>query len=319
MTVIRLPDPVPTERNSVVTVGTFDGIHVAHREIIRDVVNRARMREGRSVVVTFDPHPKEVVASARGPVKLLTTLDERIALLDPLGIDLLVVIPFTKEFSRLGSREFYQTYVVGRIGVSEVVVGYDHMFGRDREAGIDDLVHMGKEFGFSVFAVRPFTVDGEPVSSTRIRKALAAGEIERAERMLGAPYILTGDVIAGDRRGASMEFPTANIRPRDEKKVIPGRGVYVVGVTVGAEQKFGMLNIGVRPTVTDGSRETIEVHILDFSGDLYGRSITVSFLRKLRDERRFGSVGELVEQLRRDREESRAYISAFRQSFKNQS
>jgi riboflavin kinase/FMN adenylyltransferase len=271
------------------------------------------------VVVTFDPHPKEVVASARGPVRLLTTLEERIALLGPLGIDLLVVIPFTREFSRLGSREFYQTYVVEGIGVSDVVVGYDHVFGRDREAGIDELVHMGKEFDFSVFAVHQLMADGEPVSSTRIRKALAAGEIERAERMLGSPYNLTGEVVPGDGRGATMGFPTANIRPRNEKKVIPGHGVYLVSVTFGESTRFGMLNIGVRPTVTDGSRETIEVHILDFSGDLNGQHITVSFLRRLRDERRFASMQELVDQLHKDRRQSLIYVTEFRQSTQNNS
>ena len=315
MTIVRLPAQPVHDRNSVVTVGTFDGVHVAHREIVREVVNRAHMREGRSVVVTFDPHPKEVVTSVKGPVKLLTTLEERIASFEPLGVDLLVIIPFTLDFSRLGSHEFYQQYIVEKIGVSEVVVGYDHMFGRNREAGIDELVHMGKEFGFSVFAVAPLAVDGEPVSSTRIRKALAAGDIERSRRLLGASYSLTGDVVGGDRRGgAVLGFPTANIKPRHDKKIIPGNGVYVVSVTVGGQQRFGMLNIGVRPTVTDDAKETIEVHIFDFSGDLYGAPITVSFLRKLREERRFASLQDLVDQLHRDREQSLLYLSEVRHS-----
>ncbi len=309
MIVVRTPSATARNQNSVVTVGTFDGVHVAHREIIRDVVQRARTREGRSVVVTFDPHPKEVVASVKGPVRLLTTLDERIAVLEALGVDLLVVIPFTKEFSRLGSREFYRTYVVEGIGVSEVVVGYDHMFGRDREAGIDELVHMGKEFDFSVFAVHQVMMDGQPVSSTRIRNALAAGDVDHAAGMLGAPYSMTGDVVTGDRRGATIGFPTANIRPLDPRKVVPGRGVYLVSVRIGSETRFGMLNIGVRPTVTDGSTETIEVHILDFSGELYGARLSVSFLRKLREERKFGSVGELKDQLQRDREASRVFVA----------
>jgi riboflavin kinase/FMN adenylyltransferase len=309
MRIVRSLSEISWNKHSVVTVGTFDGIHRAHQEIIREVVNRAHMREGRSVLVTFHPHPKEVVASARGPVKLLMTLDERITLLEQLTVDLLLVIPFTPEFSRLSSREFYEKYVVNGIGVSEVVVGYDHMFGRNREAGIDELVHMGKEFDFSVFAVHAYTVDGETVSSTRIRRALVAGDVEHAARLQGRPYSLTGTVVMGDRRGAVLGFMTANIRPLSEKKVVPAHGVYLVGVTTGDVQRYGMMNIGVRPTIAEGSKETIEVHLFDFSGDLYGKQITVAFLRRLRDERRFSSLQELTEQLQRDREESMRYLS----------
>jgi riboflavin kinase/FMN adenylyltransferase len=311
MRIVRSLSEISWNKQSVVTVGTFDGIHRAHLEIIREVVNRAHMREGRSVLVTFDPHPKEVVASVRGPVRLLMTLDERIALLELLKVDLLFVIPFTLEFSRLSSREFFEQYVVNGIGVSEVVVGYDHMFGRNREAGIDELVHMGKEFDFSVFAVHAYTVDGETVSSTRIRKALVAGDVDRAARLQGRPYSLSGTVIMGDRRGAVLGFPTANIRPLSEQKVVPGHGVYLVEVTTGDMRRYGMMNIGVRPTVAEGSKETIEVHLFDFSGDLYGKQITVTFLRRLRDERRFSSLQELTDQLHLDREESLRYLAEY--------
>jgi len=311
MRVLHSLSEISRDKNSVVTVGTFDGIHRAHQEIIRELVNRARMREGRSVLITFDPHPKEVVASTRGPVRLLTTLEERIALLEPLNVDLIFVIPFTLEFSRLTSEEFYRQYVVNGMGVSEVVVGYDHMFGRDRAAGIDELVHMGRYFDFSVFAVHAYAVDGETVSSTRIRKALSAGDVEHAERLLGRPYTLAGTVVSGDRRGATLGFPTANIQPLSEKKVTPANGVYIVAVTIGSERRYGMLNIGVLPTVTDGKNLTIEVHLFDFSGELYEKEIAVSFLRRLRDERRFSSLGELTDQLHRDREESLRYIASY--------
>jgi len=210
MKVLRSLDRLGHDKNSVVTVGMFDGIHRAHREIVREVVHRARMREGRSVVVTFDPHPKEVVASARGPVQLLSTLDDRIEMLQDLHVDVVLIFKFTPAFSQLTAREFYEDVVAGEIGVSEVVVGYDHMFGRGREAGIQDLVEMGRTLDFSVFAVHPLSVDGAPISSTRIRHALAAGDVEKANAMLGYPFQLGGTIVGGDRRGRTIGFPTAH-------------------------------------------------------------------------------------------------------------
>ncbi len=301
MNVIRSLDSIRYVKNSVVTVGTFDGVHLAHREIIREVVNRARMREGRSVVVTFDPHPKEVVTSARGPVQLLSTLRERIQLFGELQTEDLVIIPFTYEFSRISASTFYQEYVNRIIGVSEVVVGYDHMFGRDREAGARELMALGRSLDFSMFAVHPLTLDGEPISSTRIRKVLSGGDVERAHGMLGYDYPLTGTVVTGDRRGRTLGFPTANLEAEDPRKLIPGNGVYLVAVRVAGQDGFGMMNIGVRPTLTSGEQRVLEVHILDFDREIYGETMTVTFLQRLRDERKFGSLGELVEQLGRDR------------------
>jgi riboflavin kinase / FMN adenylyltransferase len=310
MIVLRSFDTLRREKNSVVSVGTFDGIHLAHQEIIHEVVHRARMREGRSVVVTFDPHPKEVVTSARGPVQLLSTLDERIALLDALHVDVFLVIPFTWEFSRMSAEEFYRSIIDARVGVSEVVVGYDHMFGRDREAGTAALMALGRDLDFSVFAVHPMALESEPISSTRIRRALAAGDVTLAERMLGYPYLISGTVAGGDRRGRTLGFPTANLDPEASKKVVPGNGVYLVRVNVGADQAYGIMNIGVRPTVSAGVQRVIEVHILDFSRDIYGERIAVTFLRRLRDEKKFGSVQELVEQLNTDREHAYRTISS---------
>ena len=311
MKIVRSSKELVKDRNSVVTVGTFDGVHLAHQEIIRDVVNRARVREGRSVVLTFDPHPKEVVTSSKGEIHLLTTIEERIALFRMYDIDLLYIVPFTKEFSRLPSRDFYHTYVVDGVGVGEVVVGYDHMFGRDREAGIEELVRMGQEFDFSVFAVHAFTVDGETVSSTRIRKALMSGDLPRGRRLLGHDYRLEGTVVRGEGRGARIGYPTANIEPHSGRKLMPARGVYIAGVDVRGKACFGMVNIGIRPTFMDGAREIMEVHILDFEGDIYGEHVGVTFLRKLRDERRFDSVEELIGQLGKDRKESERFIRTF--------
>ncbi len=309
MKVIRSLAEAQKDRSSVVTVGTFDGVHCAHREIIREVTRRAGERRGRSVVITFDPHPKEVVPSAKGSVQLLTTIDERVALLDALRVDLLLVIRFTIEFSRLSADAFYRDYIVHGVGASEVVVGYDHMFGRDREGTVRELELMGRMHGFSLVTVPPYEVEGEVVSSTRVRKALVAGEIGRATALLGRVYGMQGRVVEGDRRGASLGFPTANIRPEPGNKVIPGHGVYVVRVHVADAQWFGMMNIGVRPTVSAGLKETLEVHILDFHGDIYGDLITLKFLRKLRDERKFGSLAELSAQLEKDREETRKFVA----------
>jgi riboflavin kinase/FMN adenylyltransferase len=290
---------------SVVTVGTFDGVHLAHAEIIREVVSRAKMREGRSVVITFDPHPKQVVGPARGSVELLSTIGERVELIGQLGVDVLLVLEFTYAFSRITPEDFYRTYVVNGTGVDEVIVGYDHMFGRDRAAGTNELLTMGKEFDFSVFAVHPFTVEGETVSSTVIRKALGTGDVVRASKFLGRPYSLGGTVVRGDGRGRTIGFPTANIRPVSPSKIVPAHGVYAVGVRMANEAHFGMMNVGFRPTVATVPEATIEVHLFDFDRDIYGEQVAVSFLRRLRDERKFDSLSDLVEQLGRDREEAR--------------
>lgn len=304
MNVIRSLEEIRPDPRSVVTVGTFDGVHLAHQEIVRDVVNRAKLNEGRSVVITFEPHPKEVVGASGSQVRLLSTVEERTELLARLNVDILYIIHFTWEFSRLTSREFYQRYVVDGIGVSEVVVGYDHTFGRDREAGIEELVKMGQEYNFSVSAVHPFRVEGEVVSSTEIRNALLAGNLPRAEQFLGHRYGVSGRVIPGDGRGRTIGYPTANIKPLSEKKIVPARGVYVVGVTCRGKEYVGMMNIGVRPTVTEGTAQTMEVHIFNMDENIYGERVGVTFLQRLRDERKFSSVQELVAQLDRDKAES---------------
>lgn len=314
MQVARSLDEIRFDRNSVVTVGTFDGLHLAHQEILREVVHRARMREGRGLVVTFDPHPKEVVGKYSDPIHLLTTIDERIELLRGFNVDVVLILEFTYEFSRQDARSFYERYLVRGTGVSEVVVGYDHMFGRDRQGTIEELVRMGKEFDFSVFALHPYTVNGETVSSTQVRKALLAGNVERARAFLGRPYSLRGTVVPGDGRGRELGFPTANIVPSGRNKLIPARGVYVVGVMLEGREYFGrryfgMMNIGVRPTVTDGVRQVLEVHLFEFDEQIYGRELTITFLKRLREEQKFASQQELVRQLSTDREASLKLIA----------
>lgn len=302
MNVYTSPAGLGYNRDSVVTVGTFDGVHRAHRQIIAEVTSRARALNGRSVVITFDPHPKLVVPSTHGPVRLLTTTPEKLGILQGLAVDSVLLINFTWDFSRITSREFYRTYVVEAVGVREVVVGYDHMFGRDREAGVDELKEMSRELGFAVTTVDQFRVHGQVVSSTQIRRALATGDVARAAEYLGTEYTLTGRVVHGDGRGSNIGFPTANIAPASPEKVIPAHGVYVVRVRAGGTDYHGMMNIGVRPTLTDGTTTSLEAHLFGFSGTLYGTEISVSFLARVRDEQKFPSVGELIRQLERDRE-----------------
>jgi riboflavin kinase/FMN adenylyltransferase len=311
MIVVRSLAEIIKDTDSVVTVGTFDGVHRAHQEIIREVINRARMKEGRSVIVTFEPYPKEVVGKLQQTIRLLATPDERIELIRKMNIDLLFIINFTYEFSRLSAREFYQRYVVDGIGVSEVVVGYDHMFGRDRVAGIEELVRMGKEFNFSVSAMHAYRVEGEVVSSTQVRNALTAGDVEKAANLLGYSFTLSGTVIRGDRRGKALGYPTANIEPVSNRKVIPGRGVYLVGVLLRGTQWYGMMNIGVRPTVKSGGDVSIEAHVFGLSEDVYGEKVVVTCLRKLRNEQKFDSLEQLTLQLSKDKEASLRFIAEF--------
>lgn len=307
MRVVRELGEAGFDRNSVVTVGSFDGVHRAHQELIGRVVARARERGGRSVVLTFDPHPKQVLAR-RGEIRLLTTLEERMSMCASLGVDVLFVVEFTYEFSRQSFREFYERMIVKGTGVSEVIEGYDHHFGRDREGSIAELLQMGKEFDFTVTAMKPVMVDGETVSSSAIRRHLLAGNVKRAGDLLGRPYEISGTVTRGDGRGRSLGYPTANIEPASQVKLFPADGVYVTRVTWGDHAAYGMANIGRRPTFKENGGRALEVHLLGFEGSLYGVPLTIGFLDRLRDERKFDSVTALVQQIDADKAEAERLI-----------
>ena len=234
------------------------------------------------VVITFDPHPKTVVGRTGEPVRILTTVEERAALLEGLGIDLLVVLPFTREFSQQTAEEFITRHLVEMAGARHVVVGHDHHFGRGREGGVEELRRLGERFGFTIERIPALELDGQVVSSSAIRAALAQGEIRTANGQLGHPYGLEGTVVPGDRRGATLGYPTANIRPSHPDKMIPARGVYAVHAAFDGQTRWGMMNIGVRPTVASGLQETREVHLLDFAGGLYEHRMKVEFLARLR-------------------------------------
>jgi riboflavin kinase/FMN adenylyltransferase len=308
MDIVFQPSEIEYVKNSVVSVGTFDGVHLAHQQLLKEVVERAQARKGRSIVLTFDPHPQEVLTGQ--PMQLLTTIEERQQICEQLGIDVFYRIGFTYEFSRLTSREFYLRYVVQGCGVSEVVEGYDHHFGRDREGSVEELLKLGREFEFSVAALKPVYVDEEIVSSSQIRQHLLQGKVDQAFRLLGRPYAVSGTVVRGDARGRELGYPTANLQ-LTHHKLIPQNGIYFVQVGVGGPTRYGMVSIGVRPTFFDQGLRTVEVHLLDFEGDLYGQTLTVQFLKRLREERKFGSAQHLIDQMHLDEEHSRALMKEF--------
>ncbi|MCX6143793.1 MAG: bifunctional riboflavin kinase/FAD synthetase [Ignavibacteriales bacterium] len=312
MNSLYLLSDVTYVKNSVVTVGTFDGVHLAHQELIHDVVQRAHERKGRSVVISFDPHPKEVLTVK--PLHLLTSMEERQQMCEELGVDVFFCTEFTYDFSRQSSRDFYLRYVIQGTGVSEVVEGYDHHFGRDREGSIEELLKLGREFEFSVDALKPVYVDEEVVSSSQIRQHLLQGRVDRAHRLLGRPYPVAGTVVRGDGRGRQLGYPTANLQLSSNRKMIPQDGIYFAHVEIDSTVFACMVSIGVRPTFFTHGQRTIEAHLLDFDADLYGRTITLQFLKRLREERKFDSAAQLIEQMNKDKEESRRLEQEFHAS-----
>ncbi len=307
---------VTFDENSVITVGSFDGIHCGHQEIIRDVVRRARDRNGRSVVVTFEPHPREVVGTNKDEFRILSTVEERETMCRSLGVELFFLVTFDYEFSRQSSRDFFRKYLVEGIGVSEVVEGYDHHFGRDREGSAEALLKLGKEFDFSFVALKHVSLEGEVVSSTLIRSLVTQGDVEKVARLLGRPYAVKGTVVDGEKRGRLLGYPTANIEPDSNRKLIPKNGIYFVGTNIGGRKEFGMASIGVRPTFYDDGRRIVEANILNFDGTLYGQLLEISFLKRLRDELKFASAQELIEQMDKDRQQSLQLIQQYQQPTK---
>ena len=301
-------DPIPFDPRGVVTVGTFDGVHCGHRGIIAQMRTEAENSGGRIVVVTFDPHPQIVLQKPeRKNVRLLSTIDERCVELAKLGVDLTVVIPFTREFSSTSAESFVRDIIANSIGVQHFYIGHDHRFGKDRQ-GDEELLHrLAPQCGFTVHWVDALECDGMVVSSTKIRAALMEGDLAGANRMLGRAYQLIGTVVQGDKRGRELGIPTANIKPLDPNKLMPANGVYVVSCEIDGADRIGMANIGVRPTFTTDSEPQLEVHFLDLDRDLYHQTLTVRFQKYLRPEVRFGSKEEFLEQLQKDRVETINY------------
>lgn len=286
----------------MVTIGTFDGVHLGHRKVIARLKEIAREHEGESVIFTFYPHPRLVTAPDETNLRLLTTLNEKKELFAQSGIDHLIVFPFTRAFSELSYTEFVEEILVKKMHTHCLVVGYDHRFGKNREGGFEYLQECAKRFGFEIEKLDALSVEKDHVSSTRIRKALEEGSIEKANRLLGYRFTLHGTVVEGKRMGRIIGFPTANIEASDPHKLIPGYGVYAVEVLISNKRYGGMLNIGSRPTFNkNADNRSIEVHIFDFSDDLYHKEITLVFAKKIRDEKKFSGIEALAEQLKKDK------------------
>ncbi|MDZ7773811.1 MAG: bifunctional riboflavin kinase/FAD synthetase [Balneolaceae bacterium] len=313
MTELVYLDDVERDPDTVLTVGTFDGVHAGHRVLIDTVVEKTKKHGARSVIVTFDPHPREIINPGDAGIKLLTSLTDRREILEELGVDCMVVIPFDRDFSLLSSEEFIEDVIHRKIGVSEFVIGYDHHFGRDREGTIETVEKLGKKLDFETYVISKQEVGERTVSSTAIRRALSeVGNVRQAAKFLQRPYRLNGMVVHGDKRGKEIGFPTANLLPEDQRKIVPHDGVYAVRVRVEGDWYGGMMNIGVRPTF-EGQQRVLEVHLFDFEEEIYGKSIQVRFIERIRDEMKFDGVEELVARLESDREDALAILHEAKQ------
>lgn len=286
----------------VLTVGSFDGVHLGHRKVINRLNEIARQKQGESVIFTFSPHPRLVLKKDQGSLRLLTTLDEKIELLEQAGVDHLIVYPFTKDFSKLSYTDFVRILLVNQLGIDSLVVGYDHKFGKDRKGDFEMLQGLSLAFNFRLEKLDVLLSDNMSVSSTKIRQALESGNIMKANRYLGYPFSLHGTVVEGQKLGRKIQFPTANLEASDPHKIIPGYGVYAVLVKLEGVVHRGMLNIGTRPTINNNAdHRSIEVHIFDFNKDIYNKQLDVKFITKVRDEQKFGSIDGLRSQLEKDK------------------
>ena len=287
-------------KSSVITIGTFDGVHVGHQQIIRRLVDTARKNDLQALVLTFFPHPRMVIQNDAN-IKLINTIDEKAKQLEQLGVDHLVVKEFTKSFSRLTALEYVRDILVNKLKVKHIIVGYDHHFGRNRTANINELKEFGAFYDFEVTEIEPQEVDDVAVSSTKIRSAILEGNIPTANKFLGYNFMLTGTVIKGKGLGKTLDFPTANIQIEAAYKLIPKHGVYVVKSQIKGVEVFGMMNIGKNPTVSEGNQTKIEVHFFDFSANLYGAVLKIELLYHLRSEIKFPNIEALKLQLEKDK------------------
>jgi riboflavin kinase/FMN adenylyltransferase len=302
------PSGLPRGRGAVATVGTFDGVHLGHWAVLQEIRARAEATGRRSVLVTFDPHPLRIVRPEHAPL-LLTTPVEKKEILAESGVDWAVFLSFTEALSRYEPRRFVEEILVGRLGVQELVIGYDHGFGRDRQGDPATLQTIGQELGFSVDVVPPVAAEGGAVSSSRVRTLLMEGDVRGARSCLGRPYSIRGVVVRGDGRGRGLGFPTANLRVAERDKLVPPPGIYAVRGVLRSGTWSGALHLGPRPTFK-GSPPSIELHLLDFDGDIYGEEVRVDFVEYVRGVEPFDSAEALVRQIRKDVEVARRTLEA---------
>ena len=303
MEIIRGLENIREKKNSVITLGTFDGLHIGHKKIIDKVVEVAENKGLQSVLLTFEPHPRLVLNSSDKPIQLLSTIDEKVEILRSFKLDVVVVINFSKEFADKSYKDFVKSILINRLNLKHLVLGYDHHFGKNREGNFDSLKKMEQEYSFSIDKVDPLYINDELVSSSLIRDYLLNGDVSSASVYLQRPYKIEGIVVKGAGRGKILSFPTANIKITTQHKIIPGNGVYAVDVELKSLRYKGMMNIGYRPTFSD-SNHTIEVHIFGLNDNIYNENLTVYFKKRLRGEIKFSSREELIKQLETDKKES---------------
>ncbi len=308
MQIYRSIEDFEKVEDSVLTIGTFDGVHAGHKDIISKLKIYADENNLRDVVITFEPHPRTVVSDY--DIKLLSTLEEKIEFLEEAGISNLLILNFTKEFAKQSSEDFVQNIVCDKIGAKHIIIGHDHKFGKDRGGNEDQLRKLGSVNGFSVEIVEPVSKNKNVVSSTLVRNSLLKGEVELAAELLGRNYCFRGKVVKGVARGTILGFPTANIEVENKRKLIPQNGVYIVECGIKDNIVFGVMNVGIRPTFADTKSVIIEVHLIEFNREIYGEEIRVSLLKRLRDEKKFESKEELIYQIERDKRKAIQYIGA---------
>ncbi|MFM2009700.1 MAG: Riboflavin biosynthesis protein RibF [Bacteroidota bacterium] len=298
-----------SDKKTIVTIGTFDGVHLGHAAILKKLTQNTQNETFESTVLTFFPHPR-MVLQGKSDLKLLNTINEKIELLEKIGIDNLIIHPFDETFAELNAEAFVSTILVDHLRVQKIIIGYDHRFGKNRTANIDDLISFGAQYGFEVEQISAQEIDEISISSTKIRTALEEGDIQLANEYLGYSYFLSGTVVKGKQLGRTIGFPTANISLEEDYKLVPQNGVYVVQAEIDGKTIYGMMNIGFNPTV-HGKQKTIEVHLFDFDTDIYNRKIQVAILQRIRSEKKFESIELLTKQLEEDRNFSRNYLQNF--------
>lgn len=293
--------------NSVLTLGTFDGVHIGHQSILKKVIDSTDKNKYESVVLTFFPHPRMVLEKDHN-IKLLDTITEKAKKLEVLGIQHLIIQEFTKEFSNLSAEEFVRDVLVEHLHVKKIIIGYDHRFGKNRSADIHDLINYSNIYKFDVEQITAQEINEVSISSTKIRKALLEGDILTANKYLDSAFCLTGTVVKGKQLGRTIGFPTANLVLAEDYKLIPKRGSYIVSTIINGKEVRGMMNIGINPTINSNNNQTLEVHLIDYQGDLYDQTITIKFLDYLRDEKKFDSIEALKQQLQTDYQTAKNYI-----------
>lgn len=289
-------------KNAVVTIGTFDGVHIGHRKIISGIKELEKNTGGETVLLTFFPHPRMILHPEDESIRLINTINEKAELLEQLGIDHLIITPFSRDFSNQSPEEYIRDVLVNKIGTKKIVIGYDHRFGKNRQGSLDDLVRLGPVYGFEVVEIPEQDINEVAISSTRIRTALLKAEIELANTFLGYPFFITGTVIRGDQLGRQIGYPTANIVIEEKYKLIPSGGIFAVKVKIAETVYKGMAYIGTRPTL-NGLTRNIEVNIFDFDQDIYNRQIRMEFHNFVREDMKFSSLDELKEQIAKDKVE----------------